>query len=435
MNFSEFEQEVIQINKWNELTSFLSEWFYEPDLDALRIILSTFVAHQYLSSPAVWIFVVGVPGSGKTSIGIRSLQFLKHTYTVTDVTPSLFMSGFKGAKGILQRLTEDNNGNGVVLWQDFTTFLTKPYMTRDSLLGDMRTIYDGEHSKPCGNLPEPIKWAGKCTMVAAVTPVLEDYWAVSRELGERFMSLNWKHGDPEISARYAAKQIGNEDYIKKEFARLVQQYVNEDNLKPVEVDWKESAFTSIATLVAALRVTVKRDPRRDKIISVSKPEQPTRIHSALMQIARANATLQRKHTIDIEDIRLAKRLAVDTIPANRAAVVRCLLRDHSYEMRAGAVKEAIGVSKLTFQRLVDELREMKIIDTFTVAGEAGYLKLRRNIVDMWEAGVNAQMRALENEDVDNFRKNGQRLEDPGDPFLMDSGPVEPSNSASEDDSI
>jgi hypothetical protein len=112
---------------WDELTTFLNKWYYKPDIEGLRIILCTYLSHFYYSSPPIWLMIIGPPGSGKTEIGIKPLEFLSNVYSISELTTNSFLSGFGDANGILDKLVKIDknsvNTHGILTFPDFTTTL------------------------------------------------------------------------------------------------------------------------------------------------------------------------------------------------------------------------------------------------------------------------------------------------------------------------
>lgn len=347
--------------RWDSLVTYLNQWWYKPDTEALRIALSCYVAHHYIQDDPVWLFLIGVPGSGKTSIGIRSLSFLPSTHSESKVGANTFISGFGDDNGLLQMLTKKHGGSGVVLFSDFSVFLSLRPDVRDELISEMRAIYDGNHCRHLGN-KGIVHWKGKVTMVAACTPALESYWALTRSLGERFMYVRWGGGkvaDLNTISDYAVKQIGHESEIKDGLEKRLLHLVNPDNLQTVDgaIDWESTGLRDLATLVAKLRVTIQRETLGSKrqIVSIDTPEFPTRIMKSLAQIARGSATIARRDTIGDVDLKLARRVALDTLPTNRAKVVRALVRDLEYEGRSNKLLQSTGIPKVTFYRTIEDL--------------------------------------------------------------------------------
>jgi hypothetical protein len=77
-------------------------------------------------------------------------------------------------------------GDGIFLAKDFTSVLSMRREKRGAILGQLREIHDGEFKRDFGTGESKI-WKGRVTIVAAVTPVLDQFYAVFSVLGERFL--------------------------------------------------------------------------------------------------------------------------------------------------------------------------------------------------------------------------------------------------------
>lgn len=382
-----------KVRQFQQLSHFLNHWYYKPDISAVKVCLSAYVAHTYLSDNPVWLFIIGPPGSGKTSVAIRSVAFLRGTEKITDLTTNSFLSGFGENNGILARLTKKTNGNGVLLFPDFTSLLAKKEDVRNEIVGQMRRIYDGEYEKQVGNKGELMTWKGKVTCLAAVTPALEDYWAINRSLGERFMYLRWRGGAGKEAARYAKRQVGKETIIADEFEKRVLAYVDYENLKSVSIPEDEDlGFEGLAELVSRFRGIIKREVVRGKriISGVDECETPTRISKMLTMIARGSATLDRRAKIDYSDIEIAKRVAVDSIPVNRGKIFEVLLDDMNYESTLSHLMLKSGLHKSTVERTISDLVALKIV-SLVENGNRKFVVLAPDIVECWEDSIIANV--------------------------------------------
>jgi hypothetical protein len=76
------EREGADVNPLREFCSHISESFFEPDIQAARIILAAAFAHYIPDTKPIWMFVVGPPSSGKTAITIEALSGLQGMFAV-----------------------------------------------------------------------------------------------------------------------------------------------------------------------------------------------------------------------------------------------------------------------------------------------------------------------------------------------------------------
>ena len=355
--------------RWIGLCKFLGRWFYRPDYEALRIALSVYVAHHYLNENPVWMYIIGPPGSGKTSIVLKALEFLPNSYPVTDLTTNSFLSGFgDGKDGLLYSMAKSKgkSTHGVITFPDFTGFLQKNENVRDEVMGQMRQLWDGKLVKQVGNIKGGIKWTGKVTCIAAVTPAIERFHKLNGELGERFISVRWPNQDPMTVATKAMQQVGHEAQIRDEFYKRVNHFVNHNELNYIDLPIDPAtnhALLSSAVLLAKSRCPIERDRYgRHPITNVPEHEAATRIIKAVTQIAKANACMARRQEISEADLKLTKRVILDSIPRVRRRII-------DWVPLHGDIRwsELIHLSQLnpgTFIRVMEDMKALGIVTGF-----------------------------------------------------------------------
>lgn len=346
---------------WQDLADHVSEWFYKPDLDALRISLATAVSHYSLADDPVWVYVVGVPGSGKTSVIIECLSVFPKSRILSDLSVPALISGMsKPGKCSGYGLLFEVGPSGLFFFKDFTTILTKRREDRDQVLGAMREIYDGRYSRQFGtsNHTES-KWEGKITVIAAVTPIIETMWAVNNKMGDRFIQIRMPRVDGVETARYARKQIGHKKEIKEQLRQLTQAFIEHRSraLTPIVSPLFANQMDTLAEVVATLRCHVDRD-QKDRIMYAGQPEMPTRLIQGFTQIARAHASLFHRD-INEQDLQLARRLAIDTIPMTRLRLFQSI-PDEASITRTEIVK-LTGLARSTVTYIADELHALQVL--------------------------------------------------------------------------
>jgi hypothetical protein len=387
---------------WNDLVTFLNTWYYKPDIEGLRIILCTYLSHFYYSSPPVWLSVIGLPGSGKTEVGIKPFQQLADVHTISELTTNSFLSGFGEGNGVLDKLTQISKGDkrkhGILLFPDFTTtLLSKDQFTRAEIMGQMRRVYDGNLEKKVGNKDKMLTWEGKVTCIAAATPDIEEHWAVHRDMGERWLSLKWlgiedTFENRKMVSKYARRQDGNEDTIKKEFNRRIIHLL--ENIsggpdKPIDSD----ELDAIGILLEEMRVNVKREftGRGYAVTGLGNKQYSTRTPKCLASITKASCALRRSKEISEIDIHLAKRIAMDSIPHKRFKVIEVLMSIYPNSLSKIDLAKATGNTRNTFERILEDMRHMKLLevaqDKEDAAEGTDQLELEENAkgkTEIWE---------------------------------------------------
>ena len=365
--------------QWKEIEEFLNTAYYEPDTEAVKICLASYVAHLNLTQNPVWMFLLGAPGSGKTEIAIRSLSYLPNVHEVGDLSVNSLISGFgKGDSGILHNL---DKGSGYLTFPDFTTFLNKRPDDRGIIQGQLRSIYDGKWSKKVGTHDDILKWKGKVSILAACTPGLEERWGVNHDLGERFMYLRWREPrDAKATLLHAVNGLTKREGNYRTFRRLIREYVDVKTLGTSnEIFSKQIADTrvpDIALLVAKLRTSIKRDLYSKQITSIEATEVPTRITFAMWAICTASGLLDRRNSLNFKDLRLAYRLGLDSLSSRRWKILEYVAKQKHGECPLVDVREALSIPKTTFKQILEELLALKLIRIYKLADEKQVLEGR-----------------------------------------------------------
>src|SRR5688572_11975447 len=114
-------------NPWDAVVAVLNAHYYEPDIEAARVLYSGVAAHDLKGQP-VWPMAVAPPGSMKTEL-IRALDGLDRVHSIDAVTSKTFISGqirdwetresSQPPSSLLHRI----GPSGILLCGDFSTIL------------------------------------------------------------------------------------------------------------------------------------------------------------------------------------------------------------------------------------------------------------------------------------------------------------------------
>lgn len=315
--------------QWQTLKNHIDKWFYQADTEALEVVLSAVAAHPAIKGDPIWLFVQGPSGSGKGEIIVNSLRKMPpYTRVLGAVNKNSMISFNRGIPGgELLNMAKDGSGEftGIFVFKDFTTMLSLREEERNEIIAQFREIYDGSWTRSTGSGAMP--WVGKATVIAACTPALESAWAMKRDLGERFLTVKWARTGSKELAKAAGRQRGHETLIRTTTAELAQIFVSSTPIRSLP-DLPEPIFekiSNLAEMVAVLRASVPRaSGSKREILGEPVPEEPGRIHKSLSALSSAHAALFRHDEVEEDDFRIAKRVALDSIPSNRFAAFRHL---------------------------------------------------------------------------------------------------------------
>lgn len=342
-------------SKWQALQEYVSEWFAEPDLEALRIALAIGRSHFYPQLDPVWLLIMGPSGCGKTTLFIRCLQGFEGAHLMGDITPKAFLSGKRGGSSFLTKCGE----RALLLFKDFTTFLSMRQEDRNLVAGQLREIHDGEWSKLTGEIGEQ-RWKGKMTIIAASTPAIERYWGSLRELGERFVTVRVRVPPLDLIFQKMRQDRDGREITRnlQEMTRAIAQVRTTGTPPPIpDCYWPQ--MDALAKMIAQCRQTVHRAAHgKREIFDITAMEAPTRITSALMTVARLSADM-RGTAVLREDMALAVRLAIDSIPSTEWRIIEATPPTASIDV--DTVAEMTGLTARIVQYHAEKLQVLRIM--------------------------------------------------------------------------
>lgn len=351
-----------------QFTTHLKQHYYQPDIEAIEIVLAVVAAHYVLDADPIWLFLEGPPGTGKTEMGITPLYGLPDAIPLGDITPNTFLSGRADHGDHKASLLQQGGSSILFTIKDFTTMMSKRPDVRAEIISQMREIYDGQFVKNTG-MGNAVSWKGKVTMIAAVTPAIEREWALLRDLGERFMTVRWERGNGVEMARRAINRSVSRHAVSRQSGELVQMLMR--NVRTVGKlgslpESLSEPIVHMAEFGATARCRVIRDSSgKREIIDIPQPEAPTRFSSALSNAISAYALLKGRAPI-LEDLRIAQRLLFDSIARTRVRLLTSIPPDTSIE-HCDLIK-LTGMPASTILWVGRELEALGLITIATITG-------------------------------------------------------------------
>ncbi len=389
LNQQEEAREGTDVNPLREFCSHISESFFEPDIQAARIILGTAFAHYFPRVAPIWMFVVGPPSSGKTAITIEALSGLtgmfgtnqpwgKHinemsldgsgkntnphwkdneaVEIMSTINNNSFLSHQIGVDdpGLLEQISggkfymEKNDtrkivaGNMLCLIPDFTVMASMNKEKRGEIMGQLRRIFDGRFEKKVGTRVTKI-WQGKVSMLAATTPVIDKYTSIDSALGERFIQINWRASKDEGRGKFTLQQMRRKakgfnvkgpmkDMVRKLFANATAELLDipDDNL----VDDRLSA---LAELTADGRASVYGylDEKTYRVKEIAGAEDIHRIIQEFYAQLSGISRLQDRSFPNEQDIQDVLRVGIETLPTYRSVVLQAAIEGKKLSDYAG----------------------------------------------------------------------------------------------------
>lgn len=316
---------------WDEVEAALLAHYCEPDLEAVRVVLSAVAAHM-LPGPPVWMMLVGPPGTLKTEL----FASLPGTHLIDEITPNTFVSGQVRDRrpgeslkpvGLLHRVGK----SAILAYPDFSTVLEMHSDKRGVILAQLRRIYDGRLCREFGHTSADPPWEGKVTLLVATTGIVDIYYSVFQALGERFVMVRWHRPPGEESALEAMNQNIAEARadLKEAVHALLESLRMLNQSQPIavpEVPFEtQQRVAALAEFVVRARTHIKRSGYSKDILYSPEPEAATRLAQQLAQLARGSALLAGRAEVNEEDYRVALRAGLDSVTETKRKALDCVM--------------------------------------------------------------------------------------------------------------
>jgi hypothetical protein len=111
----------------------------------------------------------------------------------------------------------------------------------------------------------------------------------------------------------------------------------------------ERAIAATAEIVARGRTAVRRE-RNDDVEYSPEPESATRLAQQLCQLAKGSARLEGRAVVTDIDLAIVHRVAYDTLPPHRAAILRAILKGQS--------GDSVDLPRTTRRRALEDLEHV-----------------------------------------------------------------------------
>jgi hypothetical protein len=352
---------------YQQIEDELQTVFYQPDLEAFRIILCVAASHLLCKFyPPTWLMLIGPSGSGK-STGYEILYDIPNLFKISDITPKTFMSAYKGPKGEELSLLHRMGSSAIMVMKDFTTVLAMRYENKSEIMSQLREIHDGHHHKSTGVRSVP-SWTGRLTLMTCCTPAVDKDRMTLRSMGDRFVELRWI-GPGRGVGRFMKDRKVVTSYTK--IRQLVKEYITAPRQEAAMSDELSDLLEGVAILVATARTPVTWDDHGKQIISVDTPEAHTRLYESFASIAMASAALDSRDEVSADDIRLSLRVAMDCVPTARLAVIKAMVDNDGVMDERGPAFERM--SPFTRVKALKEVQALGIAEVSTTDDDVSTL--------------------------------------------------------------
>lgn len=336
-----------------ELLEKYQDYLFLQNTDPIKVTLATILANR-LRSDMLWLFLVADPSKGKSEI-IMSLSGTPEIEMVDSLSEHTLVSGFLGPGGsdpsLLPKLR-----NRILAVKDFTPMLKGNVVKQETVFGTLRAAYDGDYDSKYGHSQNRTYKDLRFGIIAGVTNAIEAFGQLHQQLGERFI-------------RYYLPSLGLEDKIldraldnlsqekaKRENVRFaVRRFLEttKNDLTMPDLSKVREQIKAVAKVTARMRGVVPRD-FKDRIQHHPSQEGPVRVAKQFSLMALGLAKVERKDTVGDEELRIIRKMAVDTTPDLVRTVVTTVNAGNTY-MSSANIEETTGFPRGTLKQVLENM--------------------------------------------------------------------------------
>jgi len=215
------------------------------------------------------------------------------------------------------------------------------------------------------------------TLAAATTPLDSAAWRAMGRVGNRILMLE-TGCEPVTAGDLVADAMSKSTYQQK--AREIQEVVsrflialwdNTGGYGKVSRDTHSddpdlvSAIAQVAHWVVRCRgtVTMQTDGFTEGSHSSPVIEAPHRLFNGLLNLAKGHAIACGRRKLDKEDVQIAVRVGLDSMPFDRRRVIRALLRSREGKLSSAEVEQAMGQSRPTARNAMETLAALGAVES------------------------------------------------------------------------
>jgi hypothetical protein len=341
------------------LTRVFRRWLLLRDPDVLPLVLGAVVAHRRGADASPWLLVVGPPSSAKTEV-LRALWGAPKVEPLSSLTARTLASGLKespnGEPSLLARLSDE-----ILVVKDLTTVLELRQEERQTILAQLREVYDGRFDMSWGT-GKTLRWQGRLGFLAGVTEAIDQHHHAMAILGPRFLLLRPRSPDREEVSLRAMENDQREPEMRAELAGAVAAFLATLEERPLPEVPRELRrwLAKVADFVTRARSPVARDGRGRELEHVPEPELPPQFAKQLQAMARGAALVSGRDAVSAKEQRRVARLALDCIPrARREALIELLRHDDLIE--TGAIAGALQRPTTTVRRALEDVQGLGVV--------------------------------------------------------------------------
>ena len=344
-------------------------------IDCLALGMATHIAVALEGDP-LWLYLVGAPSSGKSTICELLASDEIHTRSLSKFTG--LVSGSRQGSHLIPMLQ-----NKCVVIKDGTLLLESSQQQLANVYGELRDIFDGSLNAEYRNGVSASFQNISFGMIIGITERI--YSLNMAALGERFLHCRLETSrDVETSRNRKAIQSifehtartrseGNENGDARSFPKqraytagflsyLHTKLRNEDILRPGHNDHDIRLIQALGDVIACSRAQAPRSKEfgSSELLYDARPEASTRVVKQLSRLALCLCYVLGTNHLTPQIRRLLTKVALDTSFSRQHTIIKAVALSQKGLQRQG-VAMATGIPLETISRRIDDLLSLGIL--------------------------------------------------------------------------
>lgn len=342
----------------------------------VEVAIAAYLSKELVKKNPIWLLIVGPPSSNKTEL-VSLLRRVNDVVMIDALTSNPFVSGSRETKKekAFDLLAQLHNSCYIV--KEYTSFFSQSEETVKKLIGDMTAIYDGtftKHSPTRGT----ITYNASFSHIGCVTPeALRKRQQYMNMIGPRFLMLRYRamsEPDKDVALQNAwgegfEESVAEARQAVQEFIILLRETVRSDAPRPTVPHEIKAKLNVLAKFTARTRgiVHTEKDTFKDDdgeevthtITADVQIEEPFRALSQFRTLCIGLAIVRGKPEVTHAELATINRVALDSMPQNRADVLTVFLSQAS--VTAKEAGELLQRHPKTIRRHLEELVTLGVL--------------------------------------------------------------------------
>jgi len=353
-----------------EVYKTFSKWFSLSDCpkydqkatDIYDVIFGTVFANRIPGDP-VWLYLIAPPGGFKTE-PLLALSGGKLIEIHESVTAAALISG-QNFNGVDPSLIPQLNGRLLIV-KDWTIILGLPEYERKEILSILRGAFDGVCGRTFGN---GIRRVIKSTfgIIAATTPVVEQYVEETAAIGERFLSWrNWISEDYTTRYAHIKQALANtskEHEMRKEINGISKRVLLSGyKTLPSCSDTYKDEIIKMSQWIAVMRASVARDKFRRNVLYKPFSEVATRLSKEIYKLLLGISIFKGEASIRPNTMRIARSVAWSSVSTRYTEILKAFHEADGGFLTAAQTEKIIGLPEETIKTVMENMLMLGILE-------------------------------------------------------------------------